>query len=214
MAVGDTISLRVRETNTGESILTNVHVTGTDSCANWAAEANKNGGAGAFAGSLNPTESVDFTCSFDAPADNSFSWSALGHGTDEKGDAAPATNEDESGSYDILMPATKLTIDTARRPRSMPVTPSPSSSTRERRRRLDQQRDRDRRQVVCDLDTGSGLQSSLAAGASVKFSCTFNAPRTTSRGRLTVTPRRPRPRGPVCREHVQGNVDVVKPATN
>ena len=37
VAVGDTISLRVHETNTGESILTNVHVTGTDSCANWAA---------------------------------------------------------------------------------------------------------------------------------------------------------------------------------
>ena len=57
-----------------------------------------------------PHKSVDFTCSFPAPADNSFSWSALGHGTDEKGDAAPATNEDESGTYDILMPATKLTV--------------------------------------------------------------------------------------------------------
>ena len=45
MAVGDPISLRVRETNTGESILTNVHVTGTELVRELDAQANKNAGA-------------------------------------------------------------------------------------------------------------------------------------------------------------------------
>src|SRR6266566_4747108 len=115
--VGQSITLVVREKNTGESVLTNVNVIGTNSCPStgttagkWIAASNKVGG-GAFTGSLAHNDEVDFTCTFTADG-NDFSWSATGHGTDELGGAASLANETVNGSYDVLMPATTLTIQT------------------------------------------------------------------------------------------------------
>ncbi|MBI2777527.1 MAG: prealbumin-like fold domain-containing protein, partial [Chloroflexi bacterium] len=50
VAVGQSISLTVTETNTGQSVLHGIAVGGTNSCATWTAAANKNSGAGAFSG--------------------------------------------------------------------------------------------------------------------------------------------------------------------
>ena len=221
VAVGDPISLNVRESNVGESILTNVHVTGTNSCAttgttagHWVASATKVGG-GAFTGTLSPAEAVDFTCSFQAPADNTFSWSALGHGTDEKGDPAPATNEDESGSYDILMPATLLTV-VQDAPAKVHAGDSITIIVNEKN---DGEGTISNVTVTgvkscSDWTAAQGFSGSLAAGASVQFSCTFNALANDftweADGHGTDALGHP---VPSAGEHVQGNVDVVKPAT-
>src|SRR5947208_2832849 len=110
---GDSVTIVVKEANTGEGTITNVHVDGTGPCAsNWVAAANKNNAAGAFSGSLAPGESVNFTCSFNAGAAD-FSWSADGKGTDALGHAVPATGEHQSGSVDVVSPATALTTKTA-----------------------------------------------------------------------------------------------------
>jgi fimbrial isopeptide formation D2 family protein/uncharacterized repeat protein (TIGR01451 family) len=208
VAVGDTITLRVRETNTGESILTNVHVTGTNSCADWTP-------VGASAPiTLDPGEDQVFECVFDAPADDDFTWTALGHGTDEKGDPAPAANEDESGSYDVLMPATTLSVKTA-----PPAAVHAGDSITI---------------VVTETNSGEGTISNVtvtgvnscanwvAAGfdgdlspdESVDFSCTFDAPSDdfgwSADGHGTDALSDP---VPAAGEHVEGTVDVVKPAT-
>ncbi len=216
VAVGDTINLRVRETNTGESILTNVHVTGEDSCDDWTPQANKNApDAGeAFNGTLNPGESVDFTCSFAAPADNDFTWSALGHGTDEKGDPAPSANEDESGSYDVLMPATTLTVKTpppaavhAGDPITIVVTEKNSGEGTISAVTVTGINS-------CALWTAAGFDGDLAPNESVDFSCSFNAPANdfawSADGHGTDALNHP---VPAAGEHVEGTVDIVKPAT-
>lgn len=45
--------------------------------------------------------SQDFTCTFTAAVPSPMSWSADGHGTDALGNAAPATNEHQSGSVTV-----------------------------------------------------------------------------------------------------------------
>jgi len=92
---GDPVNISVRETNSGDDLLTGVHVDGTNSCASFTASATKVGG-GAFSGSLAAGEAVDFTCSFTAGAAG-FTWTADGHGTDSLGQAVPATGEHVSG---------------------------------------------------------------------------------------------------------------------
>ena len=66
---GDPITIVVTEANTGDDALSSVHVDGGGSCATWVAATNKNDGDGTFIGALATGESVDFTCSFNAPAD-------------------------------------------------------------------------------------------------------------------------------------------------
>jgi fimbrial isopeptide formation D2 family protein/uncharacterized repeat protein (TIGR01451 family) len=107
----------VVETNTGDSTLTGVNVTGAATgghCATFTAAATKNGG-GTFSGTLEPGESVNFTCTFTAGTAD-ITWSALGHGTDELGNPAPAAGEDEAGAIEVLNPATTLTLGTPNPP--------------------------------------------------------------------------------------------------
>ncbi len=209
------ISLAVTETNTGESVLTGVNVTGVNSCAHWTPAANKNGGAGAFSGTLSPGESVDFTCAFTGGS-TSFAWSATGRGTDETGTAASLTGETVNGSYVVIHPATTLTV----------VTPAP-----------DQVHQGDSITIlVNERNSGDGAISdvsvsgtnscatwtpvgtfngTLAAGASRDFTCTFTAPGSTftwtADGHGTDMLGNP---VPATGEHQSGPVTVVKPSTS
>ena len=99
------------EANTGDDTLSGVHVDGGGACATWTAAANKNDGDGIFIGALAPGESVDFTCSFTAPADGTdVTWSADGKGTDSLGTPAPTANEHQDGAIVVILPATTLTL--------------------------------------------------------------------------------------------------------
>ncbi len=214
VAVGDPISLRVTESNVGESILTNVHVTGTDSCANWAAQSNKNDGDGAFSGTLEPGESVDFTCSFNVPAGSDISWTATGRGTDELGNAAPLTNETQSGSYNVLEPATTLSVKTAP-PAAVHTGDSVTIVVTETNSGEGTISNVTVTGVnSCASWTAAGFDGDLAPNESVDFSCTFNAPSNDftweADGHGTDALNHP---VPATGEHVQGTVDVVKPAT-
>jgi len=214
---GDSISLTVTETNTGESALTDVHVTGTGSCATWTAAADKNGGAGAFSGTLDPGESVNFTCTFSAPNVDDFTWSATATGLDELGDAASTANETVGGGYDILQPATTLTIN-----QDAPAQVHEGDSVTI---------------IVNEANSGEGtltdvhvdgtgacaslwtapaaFSGSLAEGASVDFTCTFNAPAddfawgADGKGTDALDGA-----VPSTNEHADGSVDVVSPATS
>ena len=214
---GDSISLTVTESNTGQSILHDVVVTGTNSCASWTAAANKNNGAGAFSGTLNPGESVDFTCTFSAPNVDDFSWTATATGLDELGDAASTANETVTGSYDILQPATTLTIK-----QDAPAQVHEGDSVTI---------------VVTEANSGEGtitnvhvdgtgacaglwtapggFSGSLAEGASADFTCTFSAPAADfswgadGKGTDALDGA-----VPATNEHADGSVDVVSPATS
>ena len=194
-----------------------MRVTGTDSCALWTPQANKNApDAGeAFSGTLNPGESVDFTCSFTAPAGSDIAWTATGRGTDELGQPAPLTNEVQSGSYNVLEPATKLTI-VQNAPAGVHAGDSITIIVNEKN---------DGEGTISNVTvTGvnscanwtpaAGFSGSLAPGDSVQFSCTFNAPaddfKWEADGHGTDALGDP---VPAAGEHVEGNVDVVKPAT-
>ena len=106
---GSQVTLTVVEANVGDDTLTAVNVTGTNSCTNWVAAGNLNNNAGLFLGSLAPGQSVNFTCTFTVGTAD-VSWTALGHGTDSMGAPAPATNEDEAGTIDVINPATVLSF--------------------------------------------------------------------------------------------------------
>jgi hypothetical protein len=103
---GDTVTIVVRETNTGNRTLTSVNVTGTNSCLTYTASATKVGGS-TFSGTLLPGEAVDFTCTFTAGT-TGFTWTATGHGIDPNGNAAPSTNETQSGTVTVINPSTSL----------------------------------------------------------------------------------------------------------
>ena len=78
------------EANTGDDALSSVHVDGGGACATWVAASDKNDGKGLFIGALGAGESVDFTCSFNAPADGTdVTWSADGKAADSLGGPAP-----------------------------------------------------------------------------------------------------------------------------
>jgi uncharacterized repeat protein (TIGR01451 family) len=225
---GASITLTVRETNTGESTLSSVNITGTNSCATtgatagtWVASSTKVGG-GAYSGSLATGEAVDFTCTFTADG-NDFSWSATGHGTDELGDPASLTGETTSGSYDVLMPATTLTI----------VTNAPAQVHQGDPISI----------VVKEANTGEGtitnvhvdgtgpcasnwvaaanknnasgaFSGSLAPGESVNFTCSFNAG--AADFSWSADGKGADALGhavPATGEHQAGSVDVVSPAT-
>jgi hypothetical protein len=58
--------------------------------------------------------SVDFTCTFNAPANgDDVDWSALGQGKDSLDAAAPDTGEHQSGHIAVIKPATSLSVKTA-----------------------------------------------------------------------------------------------------
>jgi hypothetical protein len=97
-AVG-TATIVVRETNTGNSTITSVSVTGGGKCATFTGGATTLA-AGAFA---------DFTCTF-AIAAGSNAWSADGHGTDLANIAVPATGEHAQGSFFGVTASTTLTL--------------------------------------------------------------------------------------------------------
>jgi len=105
VAAGQSISLSVLETNTGESALHDVAVHGTNSCASWTPPAG-------FDGDLAPGATATFTCAFSAAAVDDFTWSATATGLDELGDEHDPTNETVRGSYDVLQPATTLSVKT------------------------------------------------------------------------------------------------------
>ena len=108
---GDPITIVVTEANTGDDALSSVHVDGGGSCATWVAAADKNDGKGLFIGALGAGESVDFTCSFNAPADGTdVTWSADGKATDSLGGPAPAAGEHQDGAIVVIKPATTLTL--------------------------------------------------------------------------------------------------------
>ncbi|TMG24206.1 MAG: hypothetical protein E6H96_07285, partial [Chloroflexi bacterium] len=212
---GDSVSIVVREKNTGEGTITNVHVDGTGACLSlWTASATKVGGA-AFSGSLAHNEEVDFTCSFLAPASD-FSWTADGKGTDALGHAVPATGEHQSGSVDVVSPSTALTLKSV----SATKIHAGDSVTI----------------VVTEKNTGDGTLSnvhvvaggdcaaftpanvaSLAANASQDFTCTIHTSSSqtadlswTADGKGTDSLGDP---APTAGEHQEGSITVINPAT-
>src|SRR5262249_37590432 len=102
---GDSVTVIVMETNSGDDPLSNVSVTGTPaSCATWTA-------VGAFNGTLAPAASQDFTCPFTAGgAGTTTSWTAAGQGTDSLGAPVPRTGEHEEGTVHSINPKTNLTV--------------------------------------------------------------------------------------------------------
>ena len=89
VAKGATVTVTVRETNTGSDPLTNVSVTGSP-CATWTPAGPINLAAGAF---------QDFSCTF--PVNTTVNWSADGHGTDSLGNpvpTGPGTPEHQQGT--------------------------------------------------------------------------------------------------------------------
>jgi uncharacterized repeat protein (TIGR01451 family) len=216
VTVGQSISLSATETNTGQSILHGIQVTGTNSCATWTAAANKNGG-GAYSGTLNPGESVNYTCTFLVPNVSNFTWSATATGLDELNAQASSANETVGGSYDILQPATLLTIS-----QNAPVQVHAGDSVTII---VNEKNDGEGTISGVHVDgTGAcaglwtapgGFSGSLAPGASVNFTCTFPAPAsdfvwgadgkgTDALGHAV----------PTTNEHAQGSVDVVSPSTS
>ena len=97
---GDSVTITVTETNTGDDTLSNVNVTGGP-CPNWAS-------VGAFNGTLAPLQSQNFSCTF--TVNGTVNWFADGHGTDSLGTAAPATGEHQQGSVHSINPQTSLTV--------------------------------------------------------------------------------------------------------
>ena len=222
VTVGQSISLTVTETNTGESALHNVQVSGTGSCASWTPAANKNNGKGAFNGTLLPGESVNFTCTFLAPNAPDFTWSATGTGLDELGDPASAANETVNGGYDILQPATKLTISQD----APPQVHAGDSVTIIVNEKNDGEGDITSvhvdgtgpcagNWVASSTKVGGGAFSgSLAPGESVNFTCTFSAP--ANDFSWSADGKGADALGhavPGTNEHQAGSVDVVSPST-
>ena len=216
VVVGQSISLTVTETNTGESILHNVVVSGTNSCASWTAATNKNNSAGAFGGTLNPGESVNFTCSFSVPNVSDFAWSATATGLDELNAQHDPTAETVSGGYDVLQPATVLSIV-----QNAPAQVHAGDSVTI---------------IVNEKNTGegtitgvhvdgtgacagnwvpsAGFSGTLAPNASVNFTCSFTAPAGdfswTADGKGTDLLSHA---VPATNEHQAGSVAVVIPST-
>jgi len=107
---GDSVTIVVKEANTGDDTLSAVTVSGTGSCASYTAASNLNppDDATAFTGTLAGGQSVNFSCTFTAGS-STINWSATGHGIDSTGTAVPSTGETVSGQILIVIPNTALT---------------------------------------------------------------------------------------------------------
>ncbi len=90
---GTTVTLTVKETNTGDSAIMNVNVTGTG-CTTWLP---------ASVASLGVGSSADFTCTL-TNVTAMTNWTATGHGTDLSGAAVPLTNETTGGTITVTAP--------------------------------------------------------------------------------------------------------------
>jgi uncharacterized repeat protein (TIGR01451 family) len=216
VAAGQSITLTATESNTGQSILHNIAVSGTGSCATWTAAANKNNGAGAYSGTLQPGESVNYSCTFTVPAVADFTWSATATGLDEAGDPASAANETINGNFDVLQPATKLTIS-----QDAPLQVHAGDQVTIV---VNEKNDGEGTITNVHVDgTGpcasnwvapGGFNGSLAPGASVDFTCAFLAPAAdfswTADGKGTDALGHA---VPATNEHAAGSVDVVLPST-
>lgn len=223
VSVGQQITLAVTETNTGQMILHSVNVTGTNSCANWTAAANKNGG-GAFSGTLNPGESVDFSCQFNAPDVASISWSATGHGLDELGAAASLTNETVNGSYTVIHPSTLLSVKSAPPAKvhagdsvSIVVTEANDGDTALTGVHVNGSGSCASWTAAAKTKNGATFSGTLAAADAVDFSCTFTAGSTSfawsASGYGTDSLGHAVPTGVGTPEYVSGNITVIHPAT-
>ncbi|HEX8939576.1 MAG TPA: SpaA isopeptide-forming pilin-related protein [Candidatus Limnocylindrales bacterium] len=223
VSVGQQITLAVTETNTGQMILHSVNVTGTNSCANWTAAANKNGG-GAFSGTLNPGESVDFSCQFNAPDVASISWSATGHGLDELGAAASLTNETVNGSYTVIHPSTLLSVKSAPPAKvhagdsvSIVVTEANDGDTALTGVHVNGSGSCASWTAAAKTKNGATFSGTLAAADAVDFSCTFTAGSTSfawsASGYGTDSLGHAVPTGLGTPEYVSGNITVIHPAT-
>ncbi|MBI2776110.1 MAG: DUF11 domain-containing protein, partial [Chloroflexi bacterium] len=222
VAVGQSISLTVTETNTGQSVLHGIAVSGTNSCATWTAAANKNSGAGAFSGTLNPGESVNFTCTFSAPNVSDFAWSATATGLDELNAQHDPTGETVNGRYDVLQPATKLTIVQNASPQvhagdsvTIIVNEKNDGEGTITAVRVDGTGPCASNWVASATKVGGATFSgSLNPGESVTFTCTFLAPANdfawTADGKGTDALANA---VPSTNEHQEGTVDVVSPST-
>ncbi|MEO7663957.1 MAG: SpaA isopeptide-forming pilin-related protein, partial [Candidatus Limnocylindrales bacterium] len=222
VTAGQSISLTVTETNTGESVLHGIAVSGTNSCATWTAAASKNNGAGAFSGSLNPGESVNFTCTFSAPDAPDFSWSATATGLDELNAQHDPTGETVRGRYDILEPATTLSLqqDAAAQVHEGDLVTIVVRETNTGEGRITDVHVDGTGQCLGDWTAsatkvgGSAFDGWLSETEAVDFTCSFNAPAadfawgadgkgTDALGNAV----------PAAGEHQDGSVDVVSPAT-
>src|SRR5262249_37271224 len=95
---GALVTVIVTETNTGNSILTAVSVSGGGKCATFTGPATLAVGA-----------SADYSCTCTA-APGANAWFADGHGTDSLGNPAPAAGEHAEGSVKGISAATTLTL--------------------------------------------------------------------------------------------------------
>ena len=101
---GGSVTITLTETNTGDTALTGVSITGTG-CTSYTPAGPVSLAVGA---------SQDFTCTF-SPTDDPTAWTAAGNGTDPLGQTVPngsTTSEYVSGSIDIINPATTLAVKT------------------------------------------------------------------------------------------------------
>ncbi len=162
---GSTVTIVVTETNTGNGPLTNVNVTGGGSCASFT-PASVTLAAGA---------SQDYTCTFTAVA-GANAWSALGHGTDSLGNAAPADGESQSGSVNGVTSSTSLTFVSQVPAGTVEAGTSVTITVNEK--------NTGNGTITGVSVTGSpcatfappgGFSGSLAAGESATFTCTFTA---------------------------------------
>src|SRR5207248_1734835 len=99
--VGSIVTVVLTETNTGNVDLTNVSVSGGGACASFSP---------ASVPTLAKGTSQNFTCTFTAALPSPMNWSADGHGTDPRGNAAPAINEHQSGSVTVVSPPGTIVI--------------------------------------------------------------------------------------------------------
>src|SRR5207249_2490607 len=99
---GDPVTIVVTETNTGSGTLTNVNVTGGGACSSFSPASV------IFASNA----SQDFTCKFTAAA-GANAWSALGNGTYEYGNAAPADGESLTTRLPADLVSTTLALKSA-----------------------------------------------------------------------------------------------------
>src|SRR4029077_9019235 len=140
--------------------------------------ASENAGACVCSGSLNPGESVNYTCTFLAPNVSDFTWSATATGLDELNAQASSANETVGGSYDILQPATFLTIS-QNAPAQVHAGDSVTIIVNEKNAGEGTITGVhvDGTGACAGLWTAPGAFSgSLAPGASVNFTCSFAAP--------------------------------------
>jgi hypothetical protein len=164
---GTPVTIEVLETNTGDTTITGVHVTGTG-CTPWS------GGLSTLA----PGASTTFSCTFTPTTTTD--WTATGHGTDPAGNPVPLDNETTGGTITVFTASTVLTTKSVTPGTQVAVGAVVTVTVTETNTG---------NSTISDVNvTGTGACSSfspanvpsLAAGAAVDFTCTFTATNHTS----------------------------------